>query len=72
MPARRVQQPVILHGKRPGNARSDRRAFDVIVMESGSGKSTIGSLLARELGFDFQDGDQFHPAANVEKMHAHP
>ena len=43
----------------------------IIVMGvSGSGKSTIGSFLARELGFDFQDGDQFHPAANVEKMHA--
>jgi gluconokinase len=36
---------------------------------SGSGKSTVGALLAQRLGFTFEDGDRFHPAANVEKMH---
>jgi carbohydrate kinase (thermoresistant glucokinase family) len=42
----------------------------VIVMGvSGSGKSTIGSLLAGRLRWEFEDGDWFHPAANVEKMH---
>jgi len=41
----------------------------VIVMgTTGSGKTTIGSLLAKRLGWDFVDGDDFHPAANVEKM----
>jgi carbohydrate kinase (thermoresistant glucokinase family) len=36
---------------------------------SGSGKSTVGALLAERLACEFQDGDVFHPAANVEKMH---
>ena len=41
----------------------------VIMGVSGSGKSTIGSLLAGRLAWEFEDGDWFHPAANVEKMH---
>lgn len=40
---------------------------------SGSGKSTIGKLLADKLKFPFFDGDSFHPEANVKKMkEGHP
>ena len=35
---------------------------------SGSGKSTVGKLLAQELHWTFVEGDDFHPPANVEKM----
>jgi gluconokinase len=42
----------------------------VVAGVSGSGKSTIGALLARQLGWTFADGDSFHPAANVAKMAA--
>jgi gluconokinase len=35
---------------------------------AGSGKSTVGRLLAERLGWPFLDGDDFHPAENVEKM----
>lgn len=37
---------------------------------SGSGKTTIGQLLAKEKGVPFFDADDFHPIANVEKMKA--
>jgi len=41
----------------------------VIVMgTTGSGKTTIGNLLAKRLGCEFVDADDFHPPANVEKM----
>ena len=41
----------------------------VIVMgPEGVGKTTVGTLLARELGWQFVDADDFHPPANIEKM----
>ena len=41
----------------------------VIVMGvAGSGKTTIGSLLAQSLACSFLEGDALHPPANVEKM----
>ena len=40
----------------------------VLMGVSGSGKTTVGRLLARELGWRFFEGDAFHPAANIEKL----
>ena len=40
----------------------------VVMGVAGSGKSTVGALLAERLGWEFVDGDWLHPAANVEKM----
>jgi gluconokinase len=40
----------------------------IICGVSGVGKTTIGQLLAQELGWDFYDADDFHSAANVAKM----
>jgi gluconokinase len=40
----------------------------VVMGVSDSGKSTIGKLLAEELGWTFVEGDEFHPEANVAKM----
>lgn len=42
----------------------------IIMGVSGSGKSTVGSLLSQRLGWEFRDGDEFHPPANVDKMKA--
>jgi gluconokinase len=36
---------------------------------AGSGKTTIGKLLAEKLGWSFLDADEFHSPANREKMH---
>jgi len=42
----------------------------IVAGVSGSGKTTVGALLADRLGWRFADADDFHPAANVAKMRA--
>ena len=36
---------------------------------SGSGKTTVGTLLAKRIGAIYFEGDEFHPPENIEKMH---
>jgi len=40
----------------------------VLMGVTGSGKTTVGHLLAEQLGWEFADADQFHSPANVKKM----
>ena len=41
----------------------------VIVMGVvGAGKTTVGTLLASQLGWEFADADDFHPKSNVDKI----
>jgi gluconokinase len=40
----------------------------ILMGVSGSGKSTVGSLVARSLGLPFIEGDDYHPPANLAKM----
>ena len=45
----------------------------VIMGVSGTGKSTVGGILADRLGWPFEEGDDLHPPANLAKMAAgHP
>lgn len=37
---------------------------------SGAGKTTVGKMLAQDLGWRFVDADDFHPPSNIEKMAA--
>ena len=40
----------------------------IVAGVSGSGKTTVGAMLACRLHWPFADADDFHPAANIEKM----
>jgi gluconokinase len=60
-------------GRAPGATRSwEARPVSVVVVMgvSGSGKTTVGRLLAERLLWDFIEGDALHPPGNVEKMAA--
>ncbi|MDX1327685.1 MAG: shikimate kinase, partial [Arenibacter sp.] len=39
-----------------------------VIGVSGTGKSTIAGLLAKELKLPFLEGDEYHPQSNVQKM----
>jgi gluconokinase len=43
-------------------------AVIIVMGVSGSGKSTVGALLAGRLDWEYRDADDFHPPANVGKM----
>lgn len=40
----------------------------ILMGTTGAGKTTAGEILAREMGWEFADADNFHSAASVEKM----
>lgn len=42
----------------------------IIMGVAGCGKSSVGAALADQLGATYEDGDDLHPAANIEKMSA--
>ncbi|MFD4989360.1 gluconokinase [Streptomyces sp. NPDC058374] len=42
----------------------------VVMGVAGTGKTTIGPLLAERLGVPYAEGDDFHPPANIAKMSA--
>jgi gluconokinase len=49
------------------------RSILLVMGVSGSGKTTVGAMLAGELGWKYAEADGFHPATNIEKMAAgHP
>ena len=52
----------------PAGWREARTVIVILAGVSGSGKTTIGELLAQRLGWPFTDGDRLHPAANIAKM----
>ena len=56
-----ITQNIDLNGRQP---------VLVVMGVSGSGKSTVAALLAGQLGWDFEEGDDLHPDSNVEKMAA--
>lgn len=41
----------------------------IVMGVTGCGKTSVGMLLARRLGWQFADADDFHSAANKDKMH---
>lgn len=51
-------------------AHSQGPSVLVVMGVSGAGKTTVARALAARLGWEFADGDEFHPRANIDKMAA--
>jgi gluconokinase len=49
---------------------TDRPVHVVAMGVAGTGKSTIGELVAADLGVELIEGDSFHPQSNIDKMSA--
>jgi adenylate kinase family enzyme len=56
----RIREPVTYIG--------DLQMVILVMGIEGTGKTTVGKLLAERLHWEFADADDFHPAANKEKM----
>jgi gluconokinase len=52
----------------PLTRKNSLPAILIVMGVSGSGKTTIATLLAKRLGWPFRDADEFHPQANIDKM----
>jgi carbohydrate kinase (thermoresistant glucokinase family) len=69
-----IAQPHLTSDVRPDIAAMEASpampSILVVMGVSSSGKSTVGTLLAGQLHWEFEDGDWFHPARNIDKMHA--
>lgn len=55
---------------RTDNPSQSAGLFIVVMGVAGSGKTTVGRLLAARLGCPFYDADDYHPPANIAKMSA--
>lgn len=49
--------------------RRRKRVIVVLMGVAGSGKTTVGRLMAEQLGWEFFDADDLQPQANIERMH---
>lgn len=49
---------------------SAKNTHIVVMGVSGTGKTTVAQALAREFAFEFTEGDDLHPQANIDKMSA--
>jgi gluconokinase len=69
-----ITQPAVASTEHSNLSRAEAGAgmpsVLVVMGVSGSGKSTIGTQLALQLRWEFEDGDWFHPTRNIDKMHA--
>jgi len=49
-------------------SKTNKKMITIITGVSGSGKTTVGRLVAERLGCRFIDADDVHPQANIDKM----